>query len=36
MDIKEIILGLIIAVVFLMFSVYGTKLIYPEPMYDDY
>ncbi len=36
MKIKEIILGLIIAVVFLMFAVYGTKLIYDSPDYNDY
>jgi hypothetical protein len=36
MKIKEIILGLIIAVVFLMFAVYGTKLIYDSPDYGEY
>jgi len=36
MIIKNIVLGLIIAVVFLMFSVYGTKLIYNVPDYSDY
>ena len=35
-DIKNIILGIIIAVVFLMFAVYGTKLIYDEPNYEDF
>ncbi len=36
MHIKDIILGIIIAVVFLMFAVYGTKLIYDAPDYEDY
>jgi len=36
MKIKEILLGLIIAVVFLMFCVFGTKLIYDTPKYEDY
>lgn len=36
MNIKNIILGVIIAVVFLLFSVYGTKLLYKAPNYNDY
>ena len=36
MKIKDLILGLIIAVVFLMFAVYGTNLLYQAPEYDDY
>ena len=36
MNIKNIILGLIIAFVFLFFCVYGTKLIYHEPDYNRY
>ncbi len=35
-NIKSIILGIIISVVFLMFAVYGTKLSYKEPNYDKY
>lgn len=34
--IKEILLGIVIAVIFLMFSVFGTKLIYDTPKYEDY
>jgi small-conductance mechanosensitive channel len=36
MSIKNIILGLIIAVIFLMFAVYGTKLVYDAPEYEDF
>jgi hypothetical protein len=36
MKIKEWLLGIIIAVVFLMFCVFGTKLIYDTPKYEDY
>jgi len=36
MKIKEIILGIAIAIIFLMFCVFGTKLIYDEPKYEDY
>lgn len=36
MNIKNLILGLIIAVVFLMFCVYGTNLIYKTPEYIDF
>lgn len=36
MKIKEVLLGLIIAVVFLMFLVFGSKLIYENPNYEDY
>ena len=36
MKIKEIILGIAIAIIFLMFCVFGTKLIYDEPDYEDY
>lgn len=36
MKIKEIILGIAIAIIFLMFCVFGTKLIYDEPNYEDY
>lgn len=35
-EVKNLILGAIIAVIFVMFCVYGTKLIYDEPMYEDY
>ncbi|MBU1136235.1 MAG: hypothetical protein ABIG37_02020 [Nanoarchaeota archaeon] len=34
--IKDIILGLIIAVIFVMFLAYGTKLVYEEPDYSNY
>jgi hypothetical protein len=33
---KEVLLGIIIGVVLLMFLVFGTKLIYDSPEYDDY
>ncbi len=36
MKIKEILLGIAIAIIFLMFCVFGTKLIYDEPKYEDY
>ncbi len=36
MKTKDIILGIIISIVFLLFSVYGTKLIYEQPKYDDF
>ncbi len=36
MKIKEVLLGIIIAAVFFMFCVFGTKLIYDVPKYDDY
>ena len=36
MKIKEILLGLVIAVIFLMFCVFGTKLIYDTPKYERY
>lgn len=36
MRIKEIILGIAIAIIFLMFCVFGTKLIYDSPEYEDY
>lgn len=36
MKIKEIILGIAIAIIFLMFCVFGTKLIYDSPKYEDY
>ncbi len=36
MKIKNIIIGIIIAVVFLMFAVYGTKLVYDAPVYEDF
>lgn len=36
MKIKEIILGIAIAIIFLMFCVFGTKLIYDSPDYEDY
>jgi hypothetical protein len=36
MKLKEILLGIIIAVIFLMFCVFGTKLIYDAPKYEDY
>lgn len=34
--IKEILLGIAIAIIFLMFCVFGTKLIYDTPKYEDY
>jgi hypothetical protein len=34
--IKEILLGIVIAVIFFMFCVFGTKLIYDTPKYEDY
>jgi len=36
MKTKDIILGIIISIVFLLFSVYGTKLIFEQPRYSDY
>jgi hypothetical protein len=36
MKIKDILLGISIAVIFLMFCVFGTKLIYDSPKYEDY
>jgi uncharacterized membrane protein len=36
MKIKEILLGIAIAIIFLMFCVFGTKLIYDSPKYEDY
>jgi hypothetical protein len=36
MNIKNIILGIIIGFVFLLFCVYGTKLIYKEPTFENY
>lgn len=35
-NIKNLILGIIIAFVFLFFSVYGTKLVYTEPKYENF
>lgn len=35
-NIKNIIIGIIIAVVFLLFAVYGTKLIYDSPKYEEF
>jgi hypothetical protein len=34
--IKEILLGIAISIIFLMFCVFGTKLIYDSPEYEDY
>jgi hypothetical protein len=34
--IKEILLGIVISVIFLMFCVFGTKLIYDTPKYETY
>jgi hypothetical protein len=34
--IKEILLGIAIAIIFLMFCVFGTKLLYDAPKYEDY
>jgi hypothetical protein len=34
--IKEVLLGIVIAIIFLMFCVFGTKLIYDNPEYKDY
>lgn len=36
MEIKNLLLGAVIAVIFLMFCVYGTKLMYDEPEYKDF
>ena len=36
MKIKEILLGIAIAIIFLMFCVFGMKLIYDSPEYEDY
>lgn len=36
MNIKNLLLGIVIAVIFLMFFVYGTKLVYDEPQYDKF
>ena len=36
LDIKNIIIGLIIAVVFVMFAAYGTNLFYESPDYENY
>ncbi|HPD81878.1 MAG TPA: hypothetical protein PK357_02150 [Candidatus Pacearchaeota archaeon] len=36
MKIKEILLGIAIAIIFLMFCVFGMKLIYDAPKYEDY
>ncbi|MCK9569257.1 hypothetical protein M0R72_09990 [Candidatus Pacearchaeota archaeon] len=36
MDVKNLLLGIVIAVIFVMFFVYGTKLVYDEPEYDKF
>ena len=36
MNVKNLLLGIVIAVIFLMFFVYGTKLVYDEPEYDKF
>jgi hypothetical protein len=36
MKLKEILLGIAIAIIFLMFCVFGTKLIYDSPKYESY
>ncbi len=36
MEVKNILLGIVIAVIFLMFGVYGTKLVYQEPTYGNF
>lgn len=36
MKIKSIAIGVIIAIIFVMFCAYGTKLVYEEPKYEDY
>ncbi len=36
MEIKNVLLGIVIAVIFFMFCVYGTKLMYKEPAYNDF
>lgn len=36
MEIKNVLLGIVIAVIFLMFCVYGTKLVYKEPTYNNF
>jgi len=35
-DIKHLLLGIVIAIVFLMFCVFGVKLIYDSPKYEDF
>ncbi len=36
MKIREVVLGITIAIIFLMFCVFGTKLVYDAPKYEDY
>jgi hypothetical protein len=36
MNIKNLLLGIVISVIFVMFFVYGTKLVYEEPKYDEF
>lgn len=36
MEVKNVLLGIVIAVIFLMFCVYGTKLAYSEPDYKNF
>lgn len=36
MEVKNLVLGITISVIFVMFFVYGTKLIYEEPDYSDF
>jgi ABC-type antimicrobial peptide transport system permease subunit len=36
MNVKNLLLGIVIAVIFLMFFVYGTKLVYEDPKYEDF
>jgi uncharacterized membrane protein len=36
MNVKNLLLGIVISVIFVMFFVYGTKLVYEEPKYEDY
>lgn len=36
MKVKETLIGVAIAIIFLMFCVFGTKLIYDEPRYEEY
>lgn len=35
-NVKSFLLGIVIAIVFFMFSVYGTKLVYESPAYEDF
>lgn len=36
MNVKNLLLGIVISVIFVMFFVYGTKLVYEKPIYEDF